>query len=228
MKAGNEAEHLLWDRFFNLRLSGNKWFHESNLEVSVAVCYVWIPIFLPVKSEKLCLQCRRFPIVLHERLVKVTEVRNEANARVVYLSEAPWPWGALGFVTMATHVYRDTCASVGILPCVLCLLTKKSSCARVKCERALACLPGVFAGIVRQPVCQLSSDKHCQWDRSTLLCRVKERSAAAWSASFTHTKKRNFGATHLQAAPAAPNLSSFLMPPQIQLFSFSCHGLLGL
>lgn len=81
------------------------------------MCYVWIPIFLPVKSEKLCLQCRRFPIVLHERLVKVTEVRNEANARVVYLSEAPWPWRALGFVTMATHVYRDTCASVGILPC---------------------------------------------------------------------------------------------------------------
>lgn len=142
-------------------------------------------------------------------------------------------WSSLALESTGICNYGHSCVQRHMCKCgnstmFLCLLTKKSSCTCVKCERALACLPGVFAAIARQPVCQLSSDKHCQWDRSTLLCRVKERSAAAWSASFTHTKKRNFGATHLQAAPAALNLSSFLMPPQIQLFSFSCHGLLGL
>lgn len=35
----------------------------------------------------------------------------------------------------------------------------------------------VSAGRVRQPVCQINSS--VQWDRSTQLCKVKERSAAA-------------------------------------------------
>lgn len=81
---------IVWLNFFNWRLSGDKWFHKSNLEVCVAVCCLQIPIFLPVRSgreKKHCLQCRRFPIVLCELLVRVTEVWNEANARVGYRSE---------------------------------------------------------------------------------------------------------------------------------------------
>lgn len=36
--------------FFNWRLSGDKWFNKSNLEVCMAVCCLRIPIFLPVRS----------------------------------------------------------------------------------------------------------------------------------------------------------------------------------
>lgn len=42
----------------------------------------------------------------------------------------------------------------------------------------------------------LSDQLWCPVGRSTQLCRVKERSAAAWSTSFTHNKKQKYTHTH--------------------------------
>lgn len=53
----------------------------------------------------------------------------------------PGPWGAQGFVTMATHVCRDTCASVWILPWfIVNQKIIKSSC---KMRAAFARLPAL-------------------------------------------------------------------------------------
>lgn len=101
------------------------------------------------------------------------------------------PCGILGYVTMASDVYRNTFGSARWEQHrVSVSINQKWMHACVECVWRYFHLIHSKTSLCEswQPVCQINCS--VQWDRSTQLCRVKERSAAAWSTSFTQQKYR--------------------------------------